>query len=630
MEFPVKELHEELKNQIIKLKDEIENYDFKIILIYLFFQERTEILDKYGNISDEPLIIDYCADLYLSNKEKEIPSEEKIKEIVERIKDIFLKYMLCSSFENSSPTELPSRIKVDQLFVKRSFFEKIYFEIVTKIIEPYQKDFIKLYGFNPLNVFIVKNRIEEYIRDRVFNKYKDKDIDLYSILDFSIKDINDLSLDTEEIDNILNYFSIECSDNKDFLPRFKNPVIYKPIIKENDKYICFNPLNLIQNMKSVFEKALKKNVNLWSKYCKTRGNVLENITSEKIKKIMPSSEIYSNLKYKIYENNEEKECELDLLIIIDSKLLLIEAKAGIFSERSKYGFKDRITKDINTLIHSAHEQCIRALKYINQNESVRFYNKNIKLDINKDDFKTIDILSVTLENLDIITANIHNILDLNKSVGIFSVSIYDLSIILAILNGPTEFFLYLNRRNKCIEERKIHAHDELDIFETFIHHGLYFNDFEEYDFIDVTNYSDSIEKYFLFGPPKYEKPKLRVHYFIRKIVNELERTMKTGYIEIGIELMSFSYKYQENIFKNIQKISKRGDKKGESDFSVFTNNTSTGITFYFLKEENLNQGKQKIDSYIQYKKKEQKAKRWILLMNVKGTKNIIDEYSIFY
>ena len=60
------------------------------------------------------------------------------------------------------------------------------------------------------------------------------------------------------------------------------------------------------------------------------------------------------------------------------------------------------------------------------------------------------LLSISLDNLDIITANIQNITDQSTSQTVVTMSLYDLSIVTDILNDPSELFLYLDRREKVI------------------------------------------------------------------------------------------------------------------------------------------------------------------------------------
>jgi hypothetical protein len=192
-----------------------------------------------------------------------------------------------------------------------------------------------------------------------------------------------------------------------------------------------------------------------------------------------------------------------------------------------------------------------------------------------------------------------------------------------ILRGPSEFLLYLDRRERSIMEGKLNAHDELDIFSAFLEMGLYFNIEEKYNIIDVTNFSDDIEKYYIIGPQKVKKPGLRLNYQMRKIVETLENENRLGNIAIAKELISFCSDAQNEIAKNYNRLLKKISKKGRSDFSLESNETKTGITFYgkngFSEGEDLPQ----LIYYVHTKLKEKKCVKWylIVIIDIKNGSN---------
>jgi len=123
-------------------------------------------------------------------------------------------------------------------------------------------------------------------------------------------------------------------------------------------------------------------------------------------------------------------------------------------------------------------------KYYLSMEHVDFYSKNKMITVSRKEQKYAYLLSISLDNLDIITANIQNITDQSTSQTVVTMSLYDLSIVTDILNDPSELFLYLDRRQKVIRQGNINAHDEIDLFSTFLSQGLLFDNYEEYDLIN--------------------------------------------------------------------------------------------------------------------------------------------------
>ena len=77
---------------------------------------------------------------------------------------------------------------------------------------------------------------------------------------------------------------------------------------------------------------------------------------------MPDALIKRNLEYDIVENGTTKSVELDGLVICDSILFLIEAKAGSITEPARRGAPDRLKAHLKELLAKAHSQGIRAKK----------------------------------------------------------------------------------------------------------------------------------------------------------------------------------------------------------------------------------------------------------------------------
>jgi hypothetical protein len=243
---------------------------------------------------------------------------------------------------------------------------------------------------------------------------------------------------------------------------------------------------------------------------------------------------------------------------------------------------------IKELIHNPHKQCLRAYNFISSVEVSKFYDINgDEIVIDKNKFVNIYLLSLTLENLDSITANIHQINNPTIDKKVYSISLYDFYIISDILRGPSEFFLYLDRRYKSIEKGKIHSYDEIDIFSVFISQGLVLDDFDDMDLIDVTSFSNDIDDYYLFNKHEKDKPKLPINPYIRNLVKQIEDKRIEGFIEIGKELISYAYEPQKKIVKSIIRIIKKCKRTGESDFYLFSNESKTGITFYLIDEEKM-------------------------------------------
>ena len=208
-------------------------------------------------------------------------------------------------------------------------------------------------------------------------------------------------------------------------------------------------------------------------------------------------------------------------------------------------------------------------------------------------------------------------------------SLYDLSIITDILRGPIEFFLYLDRRQKVVGLGKIRAHDEIDLFSTFISQGLVFDSFEKYDFIDITDFSNSLDIYYFNMLDEKKKPKLLVNPFVLTLIEELTQSNKKGWLEVGIALQGLSGETQQLITHNAMLVIKKSRRNGESDFTMLSNDNQIGLTFYSC-DKLTDSRRRKIQHYIQTKKHQHKARQWVLLINLLGTTKKITDFQIIY
>lgn len=617
------ENEQRLKSNISFLRTYLEKYDFKQILNYLFTREIELTSDIENVFTDEPLIINYITDIYLSTRNEslnETPSIVIVKEVVNLIQEIYLHLTMIDTI--SSPLrELSKEVKIDNLLVDRSLYYGIFTDIYGQLFNPISEAFNAKTGFHLELIFGLHEVLLYFMQERIQKSEKGVNLSF----DFTIEDIisffkNDYA---DEISRLIEYLSISISDNSDLLPRFDNPIKEKPIIKNDSGYFCPNPDNILRYNKEIIENLLRVDNGLWTRYLRTKGKTVEDMVVDRLSRILPTAKIGKNLKYRI----QDTQYELDALFHIDSFVLFVEVKSGNLTQAAREGKTNRLKRDIQDIVLDAHNQCSRAYKYYLSMDYVDFHSKNEMITVSRKEQKYAYLLSISLDNLDIITANIQNITDQSTSPTVVTMSLYDLSIVTDILNDPSELFLYLDRREKVIRQRTINAHDEIDLFSTFLSQGLLFDKFKEYDSINITDFSKSLDIYYINKFDEKKKPKFYVNPLIIKFVEELAQINKPGWLEVVKTLKGFSKQTQLNIANCVIKVLQRSRKRGESDFSILPKDSETGLTFYSC-DEFSDRRRRKMNAYIQTKKQEQSAKKWILLINLTKSKNKVTDFLI--
>jgi hypothetical protein len=618
------ENEQRLKSNISFLRTYLEKYDFKQILNYLFTREIELTSDIENVFTDEPLIINYITDIYLSTRNEslnETPSIVIVKEVVNLIQEIYLHLTMIDTI--SSPLrELSKEVKIDNLLVDRSLYYGIFTDIYGQLFNPISEAFNAKTGFHLELIFGLHEVLLYFMQERIQKSEKGVNLSF----DFTIEDIisffkNDYA---DEISRLIEYLSISISDNSDLLPRFDNPIKEKPIIKNDSGYFCPNPDNILRYNKEIIENLLRVDNGLWTRYLRTKGKTVEDMVVDRLSRILPTAKIGKNLKYRI----QDTQYELDALFHIDSFVLFVEVKSGNLTQAAREGKTNRLKRDIQDIVLDAHNQCSRAYKYYLSMDYVDFHSKNEMITVSRKEQKYAYLLSISLDNLDIITANIQNITDQSTSPTVVTMSLYDLSIVTDILNDPSELFLYLDRREKVIRQRTINAHDEIDLFSTFLSQGLLFDKFKEYDSINITDFSKSLDIYYINKFDEKKKPNFYVNPLIIKFVEELAQINKPGWLEVVKTLKGFSKQTQLNIANCVIKVLQRSRKRGESDFSILPKDSETGLTFYSC-DEFSDRRRRKMNAYIQTKKQEQSAKKWILLINLTKSKNKVTDFLIY-
>lgn len=392
--------------------------------------------------------------------------------------------------------------------------------------------------------------------------------------------------------NILESISMNFGDNLPYtqgkiygFPTNESLIYEKPIIKFDGEYYCFNPAIIHYNLHSIIEKIIlsiipeSKHQKL---YYSKKGEYLEDKSIELIEKMLPNCQSYKNLKYGIDD-------EVDGLIIYDNNILIVESKSNKFTIGARHGNIEKIKTDTKNIIEKAYQQAVRAKNFILSNDISEFRDKNRKVVccINKSDINDIYLINSSLDALTHITSNLSSLKEFGFVQGkewIWSVYLNDLRIISEILESPSEFLLYLERRLRFNDYPQISTAEEIDIFGYFLQTGLYFDDMnipKDNFTLRIGKYSDDIDNYFYSLEceyyQKFEKPFLfyKDKKTVRWLVKEIEKTGIKDFTQLTKFLLSLNGNMQELITNQFDLMV----KGVRNDFHTVINETNSGVYF---------------------------------------------------
>ncbi len=226
--------------------------------------------------------------------------------------------------------------------------------------------------------------------------------------------------------------------------------------------------------------AVNHSQTLWARYDAIRADYVEKKAIEYLSNALHPGRSYRSLKYWVTEHGQRKEAELDGLLVIDSALFLVEAKAGSVTQPARRGASASLKTDLQKLVGDAYSQALRAKKYIQETDQPTFsLSDGSTVQVPQERIARIFLVSVTLDALDAFATNISQFQDFGffeESDFPWVVSLTDLRVISELVEFPSQFVHYLIRRLRINEHGRAQTYDELDWFGTYLQNGLYFED----------------------------------------------------------------------------------------------------------------------------------------------------------
>jgi hypothetical protein len=620
--------------------------------------------------------VEYALSIVLSVKNPNLnhATKEAIEKFKALISEIFNDLMWYFAVDNLKHDEAQREIRfkslMHYLMLRGDSYPQHHIDLIKGLFKPHDSSFLKHYNFNTEKVIAWVDEIENqtvnalkrfsdfssalHETHRLWVKFvEERGADSFSTVEESIqafdllpeiqakrkeleekyKKIDYIIFEIKPDENLpeefLDLISAEFGDNEAFTSFKKSPgwatndsIIYrKPLIFHEGKYYCFSIQVLYRNLITLLETLIKeKDKNYFKeKYQKTRGSFLVSQSLEYLKNILPEAKVYENLYYHV----KGERAETDGIIIFDSCIFIIEGKAGSLTPSARRGSLDRIKSNLTDLVDSAYEQAIRTKNFIDDTEKPRFEYENgteALLINDKQKFRSVYLINVTLDNLGHLTSDLNNLKSLNLLKGkewIWSVFINDLRIISEIVEMPSEFLVYLQRRLRANDFPQFEVADELDYFMYYLHDGLYFEDgrLKDDGVFHPHAYTQSLDRYYhheLGIVSSGEKPVLNIPEEYKKLVKKIEATKKPGFSEVTTALLSFDVATMEEILSKIDwaKSTSLNDVI-DHDFTM-TFSLDLGFTVAIFSKSN-GRSIESTSEYCEMKMYQLKIKKWIFL-----------------
>lgn len=638
-EFEQKEQLEQIKENLPKLETEIyqlinsliediQNYDAKQILDYFgalySFSSPDTVVDDID--SDRNFKLDYLHSLItsigiLNGKKCNEKTLKKIEDSIEKIKIQSIIYLMFSSEHNGVPNETKFLQTIHNMIVRGDSYSEHKIEMCREL-------FLKFDGYLKHKYNIVSSElIDGLINIANYSIENEKQLKKNQIIDSLIEETTKEKvllpsyLNMEEITSawkqnfqkpidsifkinktllaqeILDQLSMEIGENTnlkkgkiEYFPTNDTLIYDKPFVKIDNEYYCFNPVLIHYNLHTLLENVMlniippdKHQKNYYSK----KGEYLEDKSLDLFQDILPNCEVYKNLKY---FDVDDKSYEVDGIVIYDNQIFIIEAKSNKFTLGARKGDINRIKRNTQDIVEKAYQQAIRAKKYILSNPLTKFIGKDKKvvLTIDRKKINDIYLINTTLEPLNHISTNLSSLKQfgfIQDDEWIWSIYLNDLRIISEIIDSPSEFLIYIERRIKFNDYPQIKMAEEIDIFGYFLSEGLYFDDIEfpENGFmLNVdSSFSKDIDLYYHWKEGVLDEVREKPTFFkgcennIKFLIKKIEELKKENFSILTKFLINYDCYTQNLIVEQINLIK----KKQRTDFHFYNEELNKGVVF---------------------------------------------------
>jgi|GEM_PF-2197841 len=322
-----------------------------------------------------------------------------------------------------------------------------------------------------------------------------------------------------------------------------------PVLSFQNHSYCFNPQSVVEELPRLVAKWIQDRDKTFfdRHYIRRRENVLTEMTLDHLSAVFPGAEFGSNLYYK---TGIQDRAETDGVLLVDDIAFIIEAKGGALSFPARRGSASRIKRDFGALVEKAFSQALRTADFIRNNPNGIFTDErgNPKIRLGNRPIRKIYLINPVLDSMDAFSIDLAEARKTGLLSGdaewIWCVNINDLQLVTDVLDTPTVFLLYLERRLRFNDHSDwFHVHDELDLLDYFLRQGLYLEEkhFEEDVLVHWQADTRELDAYYgakgvgLALPPKPTAP---IYPELRTFLKQIESSGVAGRMAFGLEILS--------------------------------------------------------------------------------------------
>ena len=360
------------------------------------------------------------------------------------------------------------------------------------------------------------------------------------------------------------------------------PIVDRPFITLNGKTYCFDYYSLTDNFYRAVQKAiLRLDPGYSEQWQQRQKEASESMVESVFKEMLPGCISYADNYYGSKKHRNEN----DLLVIYRDALLVVEVKAGRFTDAPPVSDFDSHIKRYKELIQKSNSQCAHMRDYIRDSGAeLLLYDQGMlpKAALNISNINRIFCLSVTMENINTYAARAEKLGFLKLREGVSCIAIDDLMTYREYFDNPLEFLHFLKQREMA----------SLDHLGMYIAHNCYSLEIDNApkgEILCITGYREDLDSYFerVDTPlPQLEKPRQNMPKRFREIIDVLFKSNNSQAVSISSYLLDFSSDARQQLSDDIDNVLKQQARTGRQCALSFSGKgDSIRMTYFVLQDE---------------------------------------------
>tara|TARA_R110002124_G_C8944026_1_gene512866 strand:+ start:379 stop:2598 length:2220 start_codon:yes stop_codon:yes gene_type:complete len=385
--------------------------------------------------------------------------------------------------------------------------------------------------------------------------------------------VEETGLAKASVEKIFEKFTIQSDYRETYnLERvfLSNEVWLKPLIN-SDEYgvICPIPMLFFSHSFRILDN-LYFDAGRQEKLARVRSEFLESEVENLAHRAFKSGRVLSNAQW----TWEGVNYETDLLVQVDSAIIVVEAKSHHLKDAALRGAENALKRNVRQIIGHSSEQSQRLKKIMElakgDHSEARKVCDQIGLTVDKSTF--IIRISVSLDDLSFLNGSealLREVGWIKDDVHLAPyISIHDLQVVFDVLDSELHILHFLNER-QYLERLGEILGDEIDLLGVYLDNLFNFSGPDENALTIFTGMSSPVDAHYLAGA---RRPKPKVHPFIRPIVHQIMTRKRKGWLLFAMSLLSAaSWSEFGSISRALKALAKKVRKSGgnlKNDFSL--------------------------------------------------------------